>query len=488
MKKILRIESAWVISGLFILSLFSTAMTLYYSYRLNLSLDENIKFQENRTQSILLADELRQSSDDLTNFARMYAITEEIRYKLIYNRIIDIRNGKETRPPGYQEVYWDLEVLSPNSLNMFTVIVDENGNELGEKISIDELMLNMGMDKFELEYMHESKLRSDSLAIIEMEVFNIIENTKDWRVKSNARKRLFDKEYLLKKSNIMIPIKKFYSHVDTRTKKMLKNSENKARSYLIFTIVFSLITFLMIGFLRFAIYVSRKKNKILLDSLNTKNTYLEHAAKIIRHDMHSGINTYIPRGISSLNRRIKMILEKSDLQKIESPMKLLSDGLLHTQKVYKSVYAFTDLVKKDAILEKTPCDIKDILESFLKSTSYKSQVKLHDNLHKELEVNEWLFCTAIDNLIRNGLKYNDSQTKQVDIYREEGNIIIQDNGRGMTQREFKELSLPYARKENQKEQGMGLGLNICTAILEVHGFKIKIGNSEIGTKIIIKVK
>ena len=38
--------------------------------------------------------------------------------------------------------------------------------------------------------------------------------------------------------------------------------------------------------------------------LSAKNVYLEHAAKIIRHDMHSGINTYIPRGIKSLKRRL----------------------------------------------------------------------------------------------------------------------------------------------------------------------------------------
>jgi PAS domain S-box-containing protein len=33
--------------------------------------------------------------------------------------------------------------------------------------------------------------------------------------------------------------------------------------------------------------------------IEKKNTYLEHAAKILRHDMHSGINTYMPRGLSS---------------------------------------------------------------------------------------------------------------------------------------------------------------------------------------------
>ena len=32
--------------------------------------------------------------------------------------------------------------------------------------------------------------------------------------------------------------------------------------------------------------------------LEKKNTYLEHAAKILRHDMHSGINTYIPLAVA----------------------------------------------------------------------------------------------------------------------------------------------------------------------------------------------
>jgi hypothetical protein len=40
------------------------------------------------------------------------------------------------------------------------------------------------------------------------------------------------------------------------------------------------------------------------DIVNQKNSYLEHAAKILRHDMHSGINTYMPRGLRSLKRRL----------------------------------------------------------------------------------------------------------------------------------------------------------------------------------------
>jgi PAS domain S-box-containing protein len=202
--------------------------------------------------------------------------------------------------------------------------------------------------------------------------------------------------------------------------------------------------------------------------IKKKNTYLEHAAKILRHDMHSGINTYIPRGLTSLERRITEDQIKE--LKIEAPLKMIKEGLRHTQKVYRGVYEFTNLVKKDVVLNRDEYNLKEILDDYLASTAYFSQVIISDL--GSASVNESLFCTAVDNLIRNGLKYNDSPTKWVKIYRNEDCLIIEDNGRGMGAEDFKALSQPYARKEGQKETGTGLGLNICVAILEEHRFLI----------------
>lgn len=218
--------------------------------------------------------------------------------------------------------------------------------------------------------------------------------------------------------------------------------------------------------------------------IEKKNTYLEHAAKILRHDMHSGINTYIPRGLSSLERR----LTPEDIKKlkIEAPLKMIKEGLKHSQKVYKGVYEFTNLVKKDVVLNKTECNLKDILTDYLSSTAYSSQVIINEL--PTIDVNEALFCTAVDNLIRNGLKYNDSDTKFVKIYSDENYVYIQDNGRGITQEDFDHLSKPYTRKEGQKESGTGLGLNICVAILQEHGFEITCEKNETGTKMKIKIK
>ena len=249
----------------------------------------------------------------------------------------------------------------------------------------------------------------------------------------------------------------------------------------------------VIGFMpQFFVFVSEfllQKRRMIeeidnqVGEVRKQNTYLEHAAKILRHDMHSGINTYIPRGVSSLERRVPQSVI-SEL-KIEAPLKMIKEGLAHSQKVYKGVYEFTNLVKKDAVLERANHNLKTILENYLASTSYKSQVII-DEL-PVVSVNESLFCTALDNLIRNGLKYNDSDLKLVRIYMENDLLILQDNGRGMTQQEFDTLSQPYTRKEGQKETGSGLGLNICIAILQEHGFGISCEKNNIGTKLKIRL-
>lgn len=224
--------------------------------------------------------------------------------------------------------------------------------------------------------------------------------------------------------------------------------------------------------------------KLIEMEVHKKNGYLEHAAKILRHDMHSGINTYIPRGLSSLKRRLTE--ENIKDLKIGSPLKMISEGLIHTQKVYKGVKEFTNLVKQDTQLEKNVVNLRDILHGYLSSTSYIKQVELKQLV--EYEVNEALFCTAIDNLIRNGLKYNDSSTKMVSIYMDdEHTLAIEDNGRGMSQEDFNKYSQPYTRGK-QEENGTGLGLNICVAIIEEHGFSIAAQKLKQGTKITIQLK
>jgi signal transduction histidine kinase len=263
--------------------------------------------------------------------------------------------------------------------------------------------------------------------------------------------------------------------------KGLEEQKRELRKYLMWSIIgISLLVLFIIAILqRKTIKVQDGEIQTQLKSISKKNTYLEHAAKIIRHDMHSGINTYIPRGLNSLEKR----LTDEDIKnlKLELPIKMIKEGLSHTQKVYKNVYEFTNLVKTKVVFEKTKVNVKEILDKYLLSTTYSKDVVVDELV--ELKVNEILFCSAIDALIKNGMKYNNNEDKKVKIYMEEDSIVVEDNGVGLSENKFKKI----LDKDMISEED-GLGLNICSTILNEHGFQLSCEEIETGTKMKIKIK
>lgn len=344
------------------------------------------------------------------------------------------------------------------------------------------------------------KLSKADLQNIAKEIDNKIKNLiaeKDSLVKAKAKQEIIDakdgtiKTLSKEKEVIDLTINNGQLKVD---KDVLK-SENKdlasERASLRKWLTTSAIGLVLL-LLAMVVIIQRKTIKVQdteideqLKDIAKKNTYLEHAARIIRHDMHSGINTYIPRGLSSLEKRITP--EELQTLKIDGSIKLIKEGLNHTQKVYKSVYEFTNLVKQDVVLSKTKVNIGDLLRNYFSSTSYSSQVEVSELI--EIEVNETLFCNAIDNLVKNGLKYNESEVKFVKIFMENNNLIIQDNGVGLTQQQFEKISFNYISKKTKDidKETSGLGLNICQAIMTEHGYNLRCEKNDIGTKISIDI-
>ena len=315
------------------------------------------------------------------------------------------------------------------------------------------------------------------------------------KIDGQIRKLMFQKDSLLKigasqelidsKDGTIKTLKKDKQIIDlTITNDDLLSEKDKIKKYLIWLVILAVVLALAIFVIlqRKTIKVKDDEIEKQLKDINKKNTYLEHAARIIRHDMHSGINTYIPRGISSLEKRITPDELKN--LKIDGSVKMIREGLNHTQKVYKSVYEFTNLVKQNVVLDKKEVDIKQLLEESISKTSYTQQVELGEL--PTLQVNETLFWNAIDNLIKNGLKYNDSENKLVKIYLEGDTIIVEDNGRGLTQKKFEKIV--RAKKDIGDVEEAGLGLNICLAIIKEHGFELDCEKIDGGTKMKIKVK
>ena len=218
------------------------------------------------------------------------------------------------------------------------------------------------------------------------------------------------------------------------------------------------------------------------EELQQKHIFLDHTAKVIRHDMHSGINQYIPRGIKGLVDKLPASVIKK--HKLETSLRLLQEGIQYTQQVYQDVYAFTNLVKGDEILEMEDVDLTLVLTDFLKDKAYGEKVNVAEL--PTIRINKYLFCVALGNLIKGGLQFNESETKWVKVYMGSPDVLcVHDNGVGLSREEFISYCKPYVRLKGVDEATtkiyQGLELNIAVAIIEDHGFHIEPEKLELGT-------
>ncbi|MEA2221192.1 MAG: two-component system, sensor histidine kinase [Solirubrobacteraceae bacterium] len=69
--------------------------------------DKQTRAENRRTSSFLIADSVRQSSNDLTNMVRLYVATGRPRYRDYFQEILAIRAGTAPRPRDYDSSFWD---------------------------------------------------------------------------------------------------------------------------------------------------------------------------------------------------------------------------------------------------------------------------------------------------------------------------------------------------------------------------------------------
>ena len=181
-------------------------------------LDNEAKIAEaadRRYRSYLLADELRQSSDDLTRMARTYSVTGDPKFKEYFDRILAIRSGDAPRPADYHKIYWDFV-----SATGMPPRVDTPAR------SLKDLMKDAEFTETEFALLQETENESNELVNLENRAMNamvgIFEEgagryTRGAPDRELARDLLHGEQYHLAKDKIMTPLDKFFETIDHRT-------------------------------------------------------------------------------------------------------------------------------------------------------------------------------------------------------------------------------------------------------------------------------
>jgi len=193
------------------------------------------RFEMNRA-----ADELRQSSDDLTRFARTYTVTGDVRYKAAFYKTLAIRNGQAPRPRNYETIYWDL--LEPLRSARHP---DEAPRSLAQ------IMDALPFSESERVKLNQAQLDSDALVRMEEEAFHAMEGRfKDERGRYTIEREpdpamavalVHSPAYHKAKEEIMLPIDEFMLMLDERTEARILKLQDEARrndNYLGISILF----------------------------------------------------------------------------------------------------------------------------------------------------------------------------------------------------------------------------------------------------------
>ena len=212
--------------------------------------DEVARTTDLRYRSYLLADELRQSSDDLTRLVRTYAVTGDAKYEKQYFDILDIRNGKKPRPEHYERIYWD-----------FVAAGIDKPQPDGATASLQALMKEAGFSEQEFAKLKEAQNNSDALVKNETIAMNAVkglfdDGTGQFTKKGDpdlelARKLTHDENYHKYKAQIMKPVDEFLELLDKRTSaavEQAKQDETRMQYWVTGLVLFS-IAFLVVALL-----------------------------------------------------------------------------------------------------------------------------------------------------------------------------------------------------------------------------------------------
>lgn len=228
------VRQLWLTSAVVFLFILSFVMYVHAEKQID-------RANEDRLRSFILADELRQSSDDLTRMVRTYIATGNTLYKQHYQEILDIRNGIKPRPSEYQNIYWDLIGLDDKRPSAETT----------KAISLMDMMQQAGFSDEEFTKLSEAKNNSDALTETEFAAMKLIETqTVSSAEKESLRNRaielLHDEAYHHAKASIMRPIGDFYRLMNIRTTKAVQDTARKALYYRVLFVCMGLFVFIML--------------------------------------------------------------------------------------------------------------------------------------------------------------------------------------------------------------------------------------------------
>lgn len=436
------------------LSFISVAVVINKYQKSTLKLENAYQMQ---FKSLILAQELRQSSDDLTRMARTYVITGNPMFEEQFKRVLEIRNGIKPRPKRYNGIFWD-----------FYTIGDKKPIFDGERVALKELMKRANFPESELNLLFKSQNESDDLTNLEHKAMNAVkgifqDKKGNYTIKGKpdfklAREIMHSDEYHQAKIRIMKPLDEFYKAFEKRTQEkvneeraMVKQQEFYVNVIVLFSVIFFLMSFFIILFrivypidlLRVAMIrlssndmsVELEKNRYqdeIGEMIGSVKIFKENTQKLIEsehqiklameeatsankaktiflarmsHELRTPLNAILgfanilkkSININEQERKNLNIIDKSGNHLLNIINEILELSKIEAGKIELTpkIFDFIELIK----------DIESMFESRCETKGLKFKLKIDSNLPTAIKGDEQRLRQILINLLGNSLKF-----------------------------------------------------------------------------------
>ncbi len=292
----------------------------FFVILLHHTFEQEDEIADHNLESVYLAFELKRSSDDLTRFARSYAVTGDPDYEEYFYRSVAVRDGVIPHPATITPFYWDYEAAGEMG-------IDTNG----ESYSIEERILALELTAKEEEKLLGAKKESDDLISLEQRAFNAmkgifpdeagaytVEGAPDMPL---AQQLLYGEEYLQSKAAIMKLLEQFFSlhQVRMSSEKLLLYTKVNA-----LMVTITLLVTMMIGFSVYVFFLLRSR---IIQPFNA----FEQGAEAFRkgdfqHQIEVGSDDEIGSLAALLNTTARSVGERTS--QLHATIESTTDGIL----------------------------------------------------------------------------------------------------------------------------------------------------------------
>ena len=143
-------------------------------------------------------------------------------------------------------------------------------------------------------------------------------------------------------------------------------------------------------------------------------------------------------------------------------------------------------------IEMSKVNLAEILSDATEKLSIKAKKESIELVCNATDImtngNETLLSMLFYNIIENGIKACEDGGR-VTISSADNRVIIEDNGKGMTEEQLKHITEPFYptdKSRSRAEGGAGLGLALCKQIATTHKAELKFESKpQKGTKVIV---